>query len=287
MSNIKFGRTYRLTINLNDGSEPIIVTLPFTIQFTINRKTFASLNTCYVDVYNLSPRIRELIFQEPFIAKNKTMTLEAGYGELVKIFEGTIFQASSARDGTNVITSIECLSGNWQINQTTVYTSLTKGQTLGDIFKFLSGQFPDLTIGAIGDFPQKLERPVALNGNAWDIFKRYSGNSVAIDNQRIYVLNRNEVVEGDILFLNEDTGLLQTPTRAGGFITVPVLFEPRVKLQQQMQLESKVNPIYNGTYKVAGLQHEAIISESVSGHARTMIDLFVGAQTFQTVRENG
>lgn len=287
MSNIKFGRSYRLTIEFDDGTEPIIIGMPFTIQFTVNRKIFSSLNTCYVDIYDLGPKIRNLIFQEPMVARNKTLTLEAGYDELITIFKGSIYSAASAREGTNIITSIECLSGSWQVATATVYQTLNKGQTLGDLYKFLAGQLPDLAIGAIGDFPQKLERPVVLNGNVWDIFKKYTGNTVHIDNQRVYVLKNNEAVEGAISVISLDSGILQTPKRAGGFINLSTMFEPRVQIEQQMQLVSTVQPIYNGTYKVAGIQHTGIISEAVNGDCRTTLDLWVGNQTFKTVAING
>lgn len=284
---IKFGRSYRLTVEFDDGTPPIIIGLPFTMQFTVNRRIFSSLNTCYVDVYNLGPQVRELIFQEPMLARNKTLTLEAGYDELVTIFKGSIYQASSYREGPDIITSVECQSGQWQISTSTVYTTLTEGQTLGDIYKFLSGQLPEISIGAIGDFTEKLERPVVLNGNVWDIFKRYTGNKVHIDNQRVYVLKNDEAVEGAIGVISLDSGILQTPKRSGGFINLSTMFEPRVQLEQKMELISTVQPIYNGTYKIAGIQHTGVISEAVGGDCRTMLDLWVGNQTFKTVLLNG
>lgn len=283
---IKFGRSYRLTIDFDDGTPSIIIGLPFTMQFTVNRKIFSSLNTCYVDIFNLGTRVRELIFQEPMVARNKTLTLEAGYGELVTIFKGSIYQAASYREGTNIVTSIECMSGQWQINTSTVYQTLNKGQTLGDIYRFLAGQLPELSIGAIGEFNDKLERPVVLNGNVWDLFKRYTGNKVHIDNQRIYVLKPDEAVEGAIGVISLDSGILQTPKRAGGFINLSTMFEPRVQIEQVMSLVSTVQPIYNGTYKVAGIQHTGTISEAVGGDCRTMLDLWVGNKTFKTVLLN-
>ena len=284
---IKFGRSYRVTIEFDDGTPPIIITMPFTMQFTVNRKIFSSLNTCYVDIYNLGPKIRELIFQEPMVARNKTLTLEAGYDELITIFKGSIYQASSHREGSNILTSVECLSGHWQVNTSTVYTTLNKGQTLGDVYKFLTGQLPDISVGAIGEFSEKLERPVVLNGNTWEIFKRYTGNKVHIDNQRLYVLKPNEAVEGAISIISLDSGILQTPKRAGGYINLSTMFEPRIQIEQAVQLVSTVSPIYNGTYKVAGIQHTGTISEAVGGDCRTMLDLWIGNQTFKTVITNG
>lgn len=293
---IKFGRSYRVTIEfLTDEKTPkpdptiapIIITMPFTMQFTVNRKIYSSLNTCYIDLWNLGPKVRELIFQEPMVTRNKQLTLEAGYGELVTIFKGNIYQASSSRENTDIITSIECQSSQWDISTSTIYETLNKGQTLGDVYRYLAGKFPTVSVGAIGDFTEKLERPVVLNGNVWDIFKRYTNNTVHIDNQRLYVLKTNEVIEGAIGEISLDSGILQTPKRSGGYINLSTLFEPRVQLNQSMNLVSTIAPIYNGTYKVAGIQHTGIISEAVGGDCRTVLDLWVGAQTFKTVVQNG
>jgi len=293
--NLKFGRTYRVTIEMNDTPEgqpkpdPIVITLPFTMQFTVNRKIASNMNTCTVEIYNLGKRVRDLIFQEPWVASpaKKTLTLEAGYETMATIYKGTVWEAFSYRDDTDIITAINCLSGSWEINNSTVYTTLVKGQTLGDLYKFLTGQMTGLQTGAIGDFPQVIQRPVTLNGNAWDIFKTYSNNQVFIDNDKVYVLQRNEAIEGEIGIINIDTGILQTPKRAAGYVQVQTMFEPRVRLGQSMNLDSTVMPIYNGTYKVNGIQHTGIISAAVGGDCRTIIDLFAGNLTFKTVRENG
>lgn len=283
----KFGRVYRLTIDMNDGSDPIIVMLPFTIQFTVNRMIHSSLNTCYVDIYNLSSHVRDLIFQEQYTNRNKTLTLEAGYDTLCTIYTGTIFNASSRRDRTDIVTSIECLSGSWDVNTATVYQTLNKGTTLGDMYKFLIGQFPTLELGACGKFEDKLARPVTLNGNVWDLLKRYSNGQVFIDNGRVYVLRRNEVVAGEVGIVSSETGLLDTPERSDGYLHVHSMFEPDVRLGQDINLTSSVMPIYNGTYAVYGIQHTGIISDSVAGDCRTVLDLFTSNLVFETVAENG
>ncbi len=281
----KFGRTYRLTIDMNDGGDAIVVQLPFTLQFTVNRVVNSSLNTCEMDIYNLGPEVRERIFQEPYAVRQGTLTLEAGYDTMSTIYTGTIFSAASRRENTDIITSIECLSGSFDVNTSTVYTTLNKGATLGDIYRFLIGQFKELTIGAVGEFEDKLLSPVTLNGNSWDLLKRYSNDSVFIDNGRVFVLKRNEVVPGEVQVISSETGLLGTPTRSGGYLKVHSLFEPGVKLGQEINLNSTIMPIYNGTYSIYGIQHSGIISEAVGGDCRTVLDLFTGNIAFKTVAE--
>ena len=63
-SSVKFGRNYRLTISPapGDTGDDIIVTMPFTIQFEIQRAAQSSLNYANIEIYNLAPKTRDRIF---------------------------------------------------------------------------------------------------------------------------------------------------------------------------------------------------------------------------------
>jgi len=104
-----------------------------------------------------------------------------------------------------------------------------------------------------------------------------------IDNGKIYVLNENEVIEGELPIVGKDTGLLDTPRRSEGIIQVVTLFEPRLRLNQKASLVSVIEPVYNGEYKILGLVHQGVISEAVGGQCTTVIDFLVGSQVFKTV----
>jgi hypothetical protein len=276
----KFGRSYRVTIDPKDGGPLIIITMPVTIQFTLQRNTMSSLNGINIDIYNLGKSNRDRLFQDRFVVRNRTIMVEAGYDTLSLIFSGNIFQASSAREGVNIITRIEALDGSFDVGTTNTFETLSKGKTLKDVMLFLAGQFPTLEIGAVGEYDEVLQRPVALNGNTYDLLKKYSSNQVFIDNGKVYVLKNRETVTGEIPKITPATGLLETPRRDDGFLTVTTLFEPRVAVGQQVELESRVLPVYNGQYKVLGILHQGIISEAVGGRCHSQFSLYVGNQTF-------
>lgn len=279
----KFQRSYRVTIDLGEG-EPIVVTMPITIQFTVQRRLLSSLNTMSIDIYNLSKKVRDLIFQEFYgTTRRKSIRLEAGYDTLSLLFEGDIFEAYSYRSGTDVITSIYSQSGNWDVSQKEVFTTLSKGRTVGSVLDYLSGQFEFVTKGAIGAYDSVLQRPVVLNGNVYDLMKKYSNNQVFVDNNKVYFLKKNEVIEGEYPVINKDTGILETPRRQGGFLQVTTLFEPRLVIGQLCAVNSEIAPIYDGAYKVVGLQHMGMISEAVGGNLKTVVDLFLSNQRFVTV----
>ena len=267
----KFGRNYRLTIDPADGGAPILITMPFTIQFWLQRNTLADLNRLSIDVYNLSESNRNRIFQDRFdLTKNKTIKFEAGYSTLYQIFQGRMFEASTARSGTNLITRIEARDGLYDIAQSQTFQTLQSGQTLASVLRYLASQFPTLGIGAIGNFPQTINRPTVLNGCTWDLLRKYSDSQVYIDSGKIYVLGDAEVTSANVYTVNDSTGLLETPRRDEGFLTVTTLLEAGINMAQLVNLASTVQPVYNGQYKVVSINHTGMISAAVAGDCRSV-----------------
>lgn len=281
----KFGRSYRLVIDPKDGLAPIVITMPITVQFDTNSNIMSSTNVMNIDIYNLGKENRDRIFQDRFTLREREITLEAGYDSLSMLFKGNIFQAGSAREGTDIITRIEARTGIFDIGETTIFETLSKGQTLGSVFDYLIGKFPNLEKGAVGTFDDNITRPVVMNGNLYNLLKKYSNNKVFIDNNKVFVLNENEVIEGELPRLDIATGLLGTPMREDGFLSVNTLFEPRVKMKQVIELKSKILPVYDGKYAVIGVQHQGTISEAMSGQLSSTFSLFVGSSTFKIVNE--
>lgn len=280
----KFGRSFRLTIDCKDGKGPILITMPFTIRFWIERSTLSDLNTMSIDIYNLSADNRARIFQDSWIPgldptlpkdtpPGRTITVELGYQNLYRVFYGTIQQASTARQGTNLITRIDAMDLRYDISATQTYQTLESGQSVANVIKFLISQFPTLQLGGVGDYPEIIQRPVTLSGPTWDLLRRYSGGNVYIDNGKIYVLRDNEVLVGQSPVINDSTGLLETPRRTQGQLQIVSLLEPGIDLFKEIILSSSVNPVFNGKYKVIGLRHEGVISGAVNGRCTTMMTL--------------
>ncbi len=284
---MKFGRNYRLTIEMNDGSGAIIIEPPFTIQFTINRSVAASLNTMDIAIYNLGDATRNRIYQDRYNTElNHKVTLEAGYGgDLSTIFVGTIFEANSQREGTNMVTNINSRDGGFDVTSVKTYRTVQKGATAKEVVQGLIGDFKTnpksrLTQGKIGDFPDTFQRPVVLEGNTYNLIQKYTNNSCYIDLEKVYVLKDNEVITGDIPLISSETGLLMTPRRDDSFLCVSTLFEPRILMGQIVQLDSLTQKQYNGQYKVYGVAHQGIISGAVGGKCVSIFNLLTGNKPF-------
>lgn len=279
---MKFNRKYRLTIDLNDGSGAIIVEPPFTIEFNIQRAAMASVNSMSLAIYNLSEKTRSRIFQDRYqIGSYKRITLEAGYGEsLTQVYSGSIFQAHSELAGPDIKTNIVSRDGYFDAVSTQSNRSFAAGTTLRGLLSDLTGDFPNLKKGSIGGDDITFDRPVTVEGNTYETIKKYSRNQVFIDNERVNVLNPNQVIDRPVFLMNADTGLLETPKREDTFLTITTLFEPRITIGQIIELDSLITPIYNGQYKVIGASHGGVISEAVSGTLKSTFNLFLGSQLF-------
>lgn len=283
----KFGRNYRLTIYPRDGGAPIIISMPFTIKISLERSWLSNQNPLDIQVYNLSEANRNRIYQDwydygtPNNAVDATtgiplngvnIILEAGYDTLYRIFEGTIWQASSSREGTNIITRVNAFSNTPAIATTRTFQTMQSGQTLGQILQALIGEFPNMAQGNQLNYPTVFNRPVVLNGITWNLLKQYSNANVYIDNGKVFILRDNEVLNRTTI-INDSTGILETPRRYPGTLFVTSIFEPSVNVGEQIKLQSTVMPTFNGIYGVRGIRHEGVISAAICGKLVTIFEL--------------
>lgn len=292
MSIQRFNRNYKLTIDPKDGGSLIVIQPPFTCRFWMVRNILASLNQCSVDVYNLSLTNRRRIFQDRYdyspVMNNgvdvgaRTFKFEAGYGNLLyTLFSGTMQIASSAREGVNLITRIESLAGMSDVALSTINITLPAGVTLQEVFKTLIGKFTNTQYGFVSAFDQVFPRPVVLNGKPWELVQQYAQNGntsngtttpidAYIDNGKAYVMFRTDkLIVPTIPLISAATGLLETPRREQSSISVTTLLNTEIQVNTLCEIDSVIEPAYNGQYAVLGLQHSGTISEAVSGDCRS------------------
>lgn len=278
----KFQRSYRIEIDLANNRGTIVITPPITINFSIRRFIGQSLNEMNLEIVNLSKDIRDRIYKDFYNPEDRdTVRVYGGYDNLSLMFKGDIWEANSSREGTEIVTSIYCKTGAWDINNSETYETISAGRTLKELFQTLIGKFENLSLGAVGEYDEVLQRPVVLNGNTYELLKKYADGDVFIDNDKVYVMKDKEYVADQINVINSGTGILQTPQRGASMLSITTLFDPSIELGSLVQLESSVEPVYNGTYKVLGMQHTGMISEAQSGAAVTKIDLLTRQQFSQ------
>ena len=67
---------------------------------------------------------------------------------------------------------------------------------------------------------------------------------------------------------------INTPRREGGLVNLTTLLEPGLVLGQILQVNSSVQPEFNGQYKVQSIKHTGTISEAVNGRVTTQLALW-------------
>jgi hypothetical protein len=282
----KLNRIYRLTIQTQDTfgnptERELIVTNPITIEFKVDRSIYAGLNSLDLNIYNLSPNHRNLLFQDVYGINYKNVILEAGYSGqgMTVIFNGNVWSAYSYRRGVNVVTHIHAIDG-LSAQSSRVKTTLKSGTPFGDIITNLMGSLKDLKSGTLALENKTFNRPVVLNGNAFRLLRTYTNDNVFIDTKTINIMRTDDVIEGYVPLLTDSSGLLGTPERKDATLTASVIFEPRLLIGQVIELKSSIAPQFDGQYKIYGIQHAGIISDSIAGNCTTTIQVQVGSQVF-------
>jgi len=280
-----YGPEYDTKTNNN-----IVIPPEFSIEFEVARKSAASSQTATFKIYNLGEKTRRLIFADKFDAANRPRAIQfrAGYESFTPlIFNGQIKEASSKRQGVDMITTIECFDGGLAMAAGFSAVTVVGGTPIKDTLAQLASQVPNTTGKPIvGNFTGSSIRGKVLFGNTWNIIRQESQGLAIIDNGQVKILQPNEAIASDIPVITSASGLLGSPARSGALIEFDMLFEPRLTLGQIVQLESTTNSIYNGTYKVMGFTHSGMISPSVCGPAKSTVQLWLGGEAIVLVNGN-
>ena len=231
------------SLSVTDGENTVTVGYPLTVEFSIERNTFASANTGNFNIYNLAPSTRSakggLLFQDRFnTANQKILTFKAGYnGNLVTCFKGRIQEAYSKRSGTEVITSIQCLD----LGVPTDYINVTfeAGTSKQEAYKNIILNLQGLKMGSIGTLEGTYQTPVTFEGKPLRVLNEISGGNTFIDNNIIHTLMPNEALDIGVTILNAETGLINTPQRRNAEIIAEGIFNPNVFVGQLIEVQSQ------------------------------------------------
>ena len=277
MDGRKFNRRYILRVQTEDSGW-VEISWPFTCEFTVNRNCNASDNTAHLVIFNLNKETRNKIYKDAWDMDSlRQIEFYAGYadmngGMIPRCFKGTLKSAFSYRSGSDIRTEIEAFDGSSSLSENQISMSIQKGVPLAmAMFTYASGlkDVESVTIGK--KFTSVNSRTNSFIGPPIDIFNEATGGQCYMDDQSIYMLDKNEVFIGDLSIINEDNGILGTPKYFENMVQVEMLFEPRLKPSQYLELDSNIEDRFNGKYKLTGFTHKGIISGAVSGDCVTNV----------------
>lgn len=283
----KFLRKFQLTVSTRDG-EQILIGTPLTCSFNVIRHNLSAASNANIKIFNLSLPTRDRIYKNSFTDPEVYLSVElrAGYENIMPvIFRGNILEARSYRQegSTDFITEIDAYDGGFDLAHGDSNFSVAAGTTREDAILRLCQDMPHCKIGAIGSFPGTYSRQRVFSGKTRQLLADETGGNYFIDNEHIYCLKDSEAIEGEILLVSSETGLLGSPTRNELFVLAEMIFEPRIKIGQAIELVSTDYPSLNQVYKVIGVQHAGTISDAVGGKLKTTIRMLYGQQDLTIV----
>lgn len=297
---MKLGRRCQLQVEVNprptgngitmEAQNTLTIPQDLTVDFEITRAFQAKTQTANFRILNLGLDTRNLLQRDPFATGDfRAIQFRAGYEDfpLALCFNGMVQKATSYRLGTDIVTEITAYDGGLAaangFTAKTIGSSMGIGQLIAELVKDLPRIRQD---SIIGTFQNATMRGTALFGNTWSLIVQAANDELklaTIDNNRVVTLGDDEALAAEIQLIDSSTGLLGTPRRTDTSLEFSMLFEPRLVLGQILQLQSRVNEVYNGTYKVAGFTHRGKISPAVSGECTTSVLLFVGVPELKII----
>lgn len=248
MPQSRFDRDYELTIQV-EQRRAVVITPPMRIAFSADKSVSGGLNKITVKAYNLTEANRLAIQKDPEQQKRIPFSLRVGYsGSLGLIFKGTVFKASSRREGAEIVTEIEGLDGGFDFLNSYVNRTV-KGKDSA-----ISGILSDLPNTQRGKITGQsaLIRPKVMVGSAMTVLDSLidEGATWYVDDERLYVLKQDDVISSYIPLVSSDTGLVNTPDREQSRVTFETLMNPALKIGGLCQLESITAPQLNGVYRI-------------------------------------
>lgn len=247
----RFQRDFELTIQVSD-TQAVVIKPPMRVQFSADKSVSGGLNKINVKAFNLTKSNREAIQKDEDQQKRVPFALRAGYvDQLETIFKGTVFKASSRREGADIVTDIEGIDGGHDfLNSFVSKTTRGKGAAIDGVLADL----PNTGKGKVTE-STPLIRPKVMVGSAMHVLDSIigEGESWYVDDEQLYIIKDNESTSRFAPLVNSDTGLIDTPERKQSRVTFTTLLNPAIKIGGLIQLESLQAPQINGVYKVESM----------------------------------
>ena len=282
-----YNRIYRVTFtpidnNGNKIGNPIVVESPITMEFNVIREPFSGAPSAQIGLFNLNPSTRRELFLDFLDVENiRQIDIEAGYvnGKFDLIHRGRVEHAFVEKRGCDVVLVVLSIAG-MAVFDPNLNITIDAGTTLEDAIDNVMNNINSVKKGTMSIQNYTFQKPVSFSGDPLGVIKEYTKGDCFEDLGLLNILDMDEILKGDIFVIDDETGLLGVPEKQRTTITVKCVFEPRLKVGQGIEINSRIAPEFNGQYKVYGVKHSGIIGETQAGQCITQIQLITGTTVF-------
>lgn len=244
-----FLRTAKLTVGPSPNGP--VVLLPktfegFRITFEIEKTPDISPNPAKIALYNLAPSSRSYLDQPPMSLQ---CVLEVGYlgtsGSALTsvIFTGDIRRPITARNGADIVTTIECGDAEVALRTTTYDGAVGPGSPVSGLIGLLAGKL-GVTVGTIDpSLSGVFQHGASFSGlvsDHLDVLTKAAGLECHVTDGELNILKPGTATADPPVLVSVDTGLIGYPSkRVEAIIDFTSLLNPLIKPGRAIQLESE------------------------------------------------
>ena len=212
------------------------------VVFEIKKTITSEPNKGKIQIYNLSKASQTLAEKKQ--DNSLYVKLYAGYGlKLGTVFTGDVIASLSRRENGDVITEFEVGDGEGPYVETTINKSFSPGVSFKDVLTTAAKSFglPVNTITGVKD--EQFINGLAVSGQSKDVMDNLTKKQDlrwSIQNGAIQVTGPDGKVEGRMVLLSSDSGLIGSPKKKekGKFEFISLL-QPNILPGSVVRLESK------------------------------------------------
>lgn len=245
-SNTRFNRKYKLFIRFS-ATDVVEILPPLRIAFEAKKTIVSDVNELKLQIYNLTQDKRNKLIKDKAQVANQEkylqVILQVGYKDLVDVFIGNVYEASSTKKGADFITTLTCKDGGFDFRNSFTAKSITKKISVVDE---LLKDMPNTKKGKVTEQDARI-RPKILIGNTSNLIQENlsENETFFIDNEKLNIIKEDELIEEFAVLVSEKTGLLHSPDKSENFVIVDTLMNPQIKCGGQVQLVSSISDLDN------------------------------------------
>ena len=222
------------------------------IKFTLRQGDLSTPNTASIRVYNVSPDTAHKIE-----AEYTRVRLQCGYEDtqLGTRFDGDLVQVRRGRENaTDTYLDLLCTDGIFAHQLSTVSQSLAAGSTDQDQYAAIIASFGRQGVGAPSTAPDLRDTTLPRGKVMYGMTRTYL-DTLATNNQSrasiqqgvTTIIPDNGYLDGDVVTVNAQTGMIGIPEQTQGGIRVRVLINPFIKIGGRIQITDPINMAALGT----------------------------------------
>ena len=213
------------------------------VKFTIRQSDLSTPNTATIRVFNVASSTIDIIQ-----AEYSRVVLQCGYEDtaLGTRFDGALVQVRRGReDGKDTYVDLLCTDGLQAFTLASVNTTLVAGSSMQQRLDVLTAAFK--AQGALDPaIYADLSGPALPRGKVlWGMARDYmDGVASAVDGRWSFQSNAptliadNAYVDGPVVQVNSQTGMVSIPEQTQGGIRVKVLINPEIRVGGRIQLSN-------------------------------------------------